>query len=366
MPTSPTLVFRESVGNGGVRTIIDGLKHNIGLIAIVATFCAAAVMAQQFLFGDQGSDILFSRRNLFSPFSFITGVFVIGFFFAHTLHVMIFVRPDRLTVHIVQDLRTRFLTASRLTQGITVLILMQPFISAFSSFKILIPVINPFYLDEKFMQLDRLLHGGLDPWVLLHPLLATPLISSALNFSYNIWFFVLFGVVFWQAFSQKDQALRLQFFYAFLSLWVFLGIVSATILSSAGPVYYGRITGLEDPYAPLMAYLHKANETFPIWSLDVQAMLWDSYNLGVDVAGKGISAMPSLHVAIAALNVFVGWRVNRWLGISFLIFAFFILISSVHLGWHYAIDGYVSVALTGLIWWAAGKWVRRPKKISRQ
>jgi hypothetical protein len=364
MSTNPTLVLREYGGNAA-RPVIEGLKSNIGLIAVVASFCAAAMLAQQFLYGDQGSAIVFSRRTLFSPFSFITSVFVVGFFFAHTLYVMAIVRPDRLTAYIFNDLRTRYLTANRLTQGLTVLILMQPFISAFSSFKILIPVIVPFYLDETFMEIDRLLHGGVDPWVLLHPLLATPFISSALNFSYNIWFFVLFGVVFWQAFSQENHTLRLQFFYSFLSLWILLGIIAATALSSAGPVYYGRITGLEDPYAPLMAYLHRANETFPIWSLEVQAMLWDSYNLGADVAGKGISAMPSLHVAITTLYAFLGWKINRWLGISFTVFAFLILISSVHLGWHYAIDGYVSIILTGAIWWLAGKWVQRPQKIAR-
>lgn len=364
MSTNSSVALRKFGGQEG-RPIVEGLRCNIGLIAIVATFCVAAMLVQQYLYGDQGSAILFSQRMLFSPFSLITTAFVIGFFLAHTVYVMAIIRPDRLTAYIIQDLRTRFLTLNRLTQGLTVLVLMQPFISAFSSLKILIPVVVPFYLDETFMQLDRILHGGVHPWVLLHPILATPFISSALNFSYNIWFFVLFGIIFWQAFSQKNYALRLQFFYTFLSLWIFLGIIAATALSSAGPVYYGRITGLEDPYAPLMAYLHQANETFPIWALEVQGMLYDSYKLGADVAGKGISAMPSLHVAITVLYALLGWRVNRWLGILFTAFAFFIFISSIHLGWHYAVDGYVSVVLTCLIWWGAGKWVRRPKKISR-
>lgn len=353
------------LGGSFGRTVLQGVQSNTGFIVIVLTFCLAAVIAENFVITEKSSAVMFSRMTLFSPFSMMMSVFIFGFFMAHTLYVMVFVRPDRLTLYILTDLRTKFLTAGRLTQGLTVLLLMQPFISAFSSFKILIPVLHPFAFDTYFMELDRLLHGGVDPWIWLHPLLATPLISSSLNFSYNIWFFALFGVVFWQAFSQKDPLLRQQYFYSFLSLWILLGVVAATLLSSGGPVYYGRITGLEDPYAPLMAYLHKANETFPIFSLEVQGLLWDNYKLGADSAAKGISAMPSLHVAITVVNAFLGWRVNRWLGITFSLFAFAIFISSIHLGWHYAVDGYVSIILTGLIWWAAGKWVRRSKNISR-
>ncbi|TIN21837.1 MAG: hypothetical protein E5Y31_19780 [Mesorhizobium sp.] len=32
-----------------------------------------------------------------------------------------------------------------------------------------------------------------------------------------------------------------------------------------------------------------------------------------------------------------------------------ILFGSVYSGWHYAIDGYVSIALVILIWWITGK-----------
>lgn len=348
------------------RPIASGLKSNTGLIVFVAIFCGLAVLAQQFLYGDQGTAILFSRQTLFSPFSLVTYLFVLGFFIFHTFYVMVFVRPHRLTAYIVHDLRTKYLTLPRLTQGLAVLILMQPFISAFSSFKSLIPVINPFYLDQYFMQLDRMLHGGVDPWIWLHAVLATPILSFLLNFFYNAWFFVMFGVVFWQAFSRKNQALRLQFFYTFLSLWVLLGVLAATALSSAGPVYYGRITGLDDPFAPLMAYLQNVNEIFPIWALEVQEMLWESYISDTGAPGMGISAMPSLHVAITVLQAFVGWNINRWLGVSFTVFAFLILLGSVHLGWHYAVDGYVSIVLTGLIWWAVGKWVRRSGVASSQ
>ena len=129
-------------------------------------------------------------------------------------------------------------------------------------------------------------------------------------------------------------------------------------ISSAGPVYYGRVTGLADPYAPLMDYLHAVAGQYPVWALKVQDSLWATYQAGGTDFGSGISAMPSLHVATSVLFVLVAWRTNRLLGIGFAIFALLIQVGSVHLAWHYAIDGYLSAALMIPIWLVAGRLAR--------
>ena len=66
--------------------------------------------------------------------------------------------------------------------------------------------------------------------------------------------------------------------------------------------------------------------------------------------GSGISAMPSLHVAMAFLFALLTWRVNRLLGVCFYAFTGLILLGSVHLAWHYAVDGYLALAITWCIW----------------
>jgi len=48
-------------------------------------------------------------------------------------------------------------------------------------------------------------------------------------------------------------------------------------------------------------------------------------------------------------------HVHRWAGGAFALYAVFIAIGSVHLGWHYAIDGYVGAALAGACWLLAGR-----------
>jgi hypothetical protein len=37
-----------------------------------------------------------------------------------------------------------------------------------------------------------------------------------------------------------------------------------------------------------------------------------------------------------------------------------ILVGSVHLGWHYAIDGYAAIIGTWAIWWIVGRLLERP------
>ena len=77
--------------------------------------------------------------------------------------------------------------------------------------------------------------------------------------------------------------------------------------------------------------------------------------LGVSGLGGGISAMPSMHIVLAFLWVLPVWHLNRVLGAIITFYALIIWIGSVHLGWHYFVDGLVGVAVLGPIWYAAGR-----------
>ena len=286
-------------------------------------------------------------------------LWIVFFAFLYPIYVMACVRPARLTRYMIDDLRTTYLTFDRLFAAGIVLAVLPIFVSVFTSIKVMIPLVNPFDWDPAFAAWDRWLHGGYHPWEILHPLLGTPLITTFLNVIYHLWFFLLYGIVCWQAFARVDRLLRMQFFLSFLLAWALLGSGMAIVFASVGPCYYALVTGLPDPYAPLLAYLNQANEVYPVWALTVQDMLWEGYQSGSVEQGRGISAMPSMHIAAVVLNVLFGWRVSRPFGWFMLAFAVLTFLGSIHLAWHYAIDGYVSVIGTCLIWYAAGRFLKR-------
>lgn len=260
-----------------------------------------------------------------------------------------------------------FLSWRRLIRALPILILMPLFFSIFTTIKSAIPAFMPFYLDPLLADLDRLLHGGVEPWRLLQPLLGFPLVSMLISGTYKSWFFIKYGLILWQACRLRDTYQRDQFFVALVFCWVGLGVLMAMLMSSAGPCYYGDVyPHLANPFQELMSYLHEADAHYPVFDLFSQGYLWRAYSGEMAVAFSGISAMPSMHLSMAMLFLLSVWPLGRPWRWFFGIYLLLILIGSVHLGWHYALDGYVAIAMTGLLWWLAGKLVNCWHKKGRE
>lgn len=274
-------------------------------------------------------------------------------------------RPSRPLLLIGRDLRDNIVTSRRVMNALPMLGAILVFCGTFTLIKAAMPALNDYSWDAAFETTDRWLHGGTAPWQLLQPWFGYPIVTHVLNILYAIWFLVLGAVLVWQVFSLRDQRLRLQFFWSLLTTWILLGNIAATYLASAGPCYYGRMTGLADPYEPLMAYLREVDLTHPIWALRAQELLWQHYVTRQVEVAAGISAMPSLHVAIATLLTLLCWRTHKLLGLAMTLYLIFIIIGSVHLGWHYAVDGYFGAAGSIAIWWVVGRCLRRWRGKSR-
>jgi hypothetical protein len=247
-------------------------------------------------------------------------------------------------------LRTPIVWVNALPAVVAVLLCSK----AMLDIKMNIPAINPFSWDETLMQFDRQLHGGYDPWQWLQPVLGYAPITFIITNVYILWFFVMVGAWVYIAFRPTFDVLRLQFFISLMIAWLFGGTLLAVIFSSAGPVYYALI-GLDlDPYAPLLDYLHATDSTLPILALDAQELLWDGYTGQVEPF-MGISAFPSMHNAMATLIALMCWRLHRTAGIWLTVFAGLILLGSVHLAWHYAVDSYAGILIGIVSWWISGR-----------
>lgn len=249
----------------------------------------------------------------------------------------------------------RDVTLEQVLGGGFLFLLFSVYFSAFQSVKAMITAIKPFTYDVAFAEIDRVMHFGYYPHELLQPLLGSPIATFIIQFFYNLWFPLMLATLAWQMFDRRAPELRMRFLISFALVWFMIGSLGAIHLSSAGPVYFDRVTGLDGPYSEHMTYLWSVYEIAPLFTLDMQDLLWEHYSKGDLVSGIGISAMPSVHVSIATLLFLFSRHIGRWTTWIFGIFLAGIMMGSVHLAWHYAIDGYLGAALVAVIWWLVGR-----------
>jgi hypothetical protein len=243
-----------------------------------------------------------------------------------------------------------------ITSGLVILISITVFGTGFSTMKSAIPLFNPFGWDAYFIQIDHGLHGT-DPWRLMHPLFGYPIVTAFLSLAYHLWLLLLYALAVFFAFRQGDAELRQRFFITYVLAWAVIGVALAVAFSSVGPCFVEPLTG--SPYfAEQMAYLNEANQHYPVMVLDVQDGLLQGYLNSDRGLGRGITAMPSMHLAIATLFFLSVRRFSKAMALGAAIFVVIIQLGSIHLAYHYAVDGYVSIFVTALLWKAAGLWTK--------
>ncbi len=314
-----------------------------------------------------------STMSTYEPKSF--GILILGFLFAclplygiaivveRFVHIAFVMKSQSPIKDLSLSLKDYFCSKRRMANGLPIIIMTFLMANHFGQIKDVIPQINPFEWDETFMLLDRSLHFGLDPWVILQPLMGYLPVTVFIDWMYYIWIVVIYSVFVSAAFAQKHSELRTQFILSFLLIWIVVGNIMAILLSSAGPIFYAKIGLSPDPFSGLLVYLNSVNDIIPLMAMETNHLLWDNYTGGQSPIG-GISAMPSMHNCSAILVAIYAWRVNKQLGLALSIFAGIIFLGSIHLGWHYAIDGYVAGLCALLIWWCSGRlatWMHKSK-----
>jgi hypothetical protein len=266
-------------------------------------------------------------------------------------------RPERPTAYLWQKLTGDWLLGERLLQGTPIFIVFPIFFGAFTSYKYAIGKIVPYYFDPYARAIDRVLHGQ-DAWMLLAPVLGYR--STILfDFIYILWFVVMCASLGFVSFVLANGRLRTQYLVAFVLCWMFIGVVAATLLSSVGPCFYAHFYG-SDAFAYITDYLKSVDANHPLTALSAQNMLLSSLPNAIPGLGVGISAAPSMHVSVATLNAILLSRFGKFAGVVGWVYCGIILVGSVHLGWHYALDGYLAIAMTFGIWKLAALLVEVP------
>lgn len=244
-------------------------------------------------------------------------------------------------------------------------LLFAALMAAFNAFKQMILPLAGFRFDPLFAEMDRALFLGTDPWRISHALFGSPTGTMLIDKAYHGWFAPMaLGVILCAWLPRATFRLRTQYLLSYLAIWIGIGSILAFLLPAAGPCYYGHFVGASD-FQPLMDRLaaDQAASGAPIAALHFQESLLAMFGGDQLRMGGGISAMPSVHNGLAALFALAAFRIHRKAGWAMTFYAALIWLGSVHLGWHYAIDGIASVGLALLIWPAMGRvadWLDRP------
>jgi hypothetical protein len=241
----------------------------------------------------------------------------------------------------------------RVLGAVLIALLIVPTQITFQALKQSIAPVIGFRADPVLHRLDVMLHGGM-PWRWFEGIFAYPGWLRLVDNLYTAWFGGLLLFVIWASWS-RFRALRLKAIVAFLLLWIVAGTGAAGAFASAGPCYYGEVVPGPNPYEPLLSRLDAFQaEHGLLMARFNQSGVWELRREDRWAQFAGVSAMPSLHVAVAVLYALIAWSRSRFWGSLLAAYAFAIQVGSVVLGWHYAIDGYLGALLAVVSWVGAG------------
>ena len=254
------------------------------------------------------------------------------------------------------DVRAPWLAIAILASGITM--------PLFELFKQRILPLRGFPFDRPIAAFERALLFGHDAWSVTHALFGT--VGATLFFDrlYAFWLPMMFLFPVVVVVTARSERLRARLLICWLSSWVLVAGIGAWVFGSAGPCYYTKLVGSDAGFAGLDAQLARLNAQAHangqgIAAIDFQNMLLEGQSATSLLPAGGISAMPSMHVAMAVLFALAGFSFGRIAGWIFATYALLIWIGSIHLGWHYATDGIVGAAMMIGVWHLSGKWMPR-------
>lgn len=253
---------------------------------------------------------------------------------------------------------------AHLYAGVILMMATMLFQGTFTSLKNLFPILHEgFPYDRLQADADRWLHFGEDPWRLLYAYGRYDVVRVGLEWNYNVlWFAICFGALFFVVTSPRADAIRARYLVLFMFVWIVCGNIIAGMFLSAGPAFYGAVTGDPERFAAQLAFLEAGD-----WSNSAAAYqhyLWLLYQQKAPGLGSGISAFPSVHVALITMNALFLSEFSRRLAAAAMLYTLLVIASSVYLGWHYAIDGYASVLLVAACYGIVRWWNRAPEPAS--
>lgn len=331
------------------------LREHIWLFLIAAIYCILALFILN-VYHPEINIKFFSALMLLSRILSIALSFVLGVKANYILFVMPKEKRSELFHNLLEQTGYTAIAA----------IALAPSFIFFAYLKQTVLTSYPEILDEKLAAIDHFIHFGTDPWIIAHSSITYPILIFFIAFFYNKWIHVMYTFSAFQASYTSHKFERMQYLITFLLAWTLLGNLVAYFGASMGPCFFEKATDIpHENFSLLIEKLKNSNFIDVRAHISIQDALWDNFINKKHKLGYSISAMPSIHVAVS----FLMYLSARTIGIKSRIisFMFFIstMIGSVMFGWHYAIDGYVSIIGIYIIWKTVG-WALKKDPIYKE
>jgi len=239
----------------------------------------------------------------------------------------------------------RYLTEQRRHVGLTAGIMLLAGLNmvSFMWVKTLLNYKVDFWADPYLARADNALFLGREPWEMFH---ALDFKGAGLIY-HPVWFVLLIFALLMAA-AAKPGRERSAVLLSYFVLWTVVGPLVHTLLPAAGPIFYERMG-----YGARFSAVSSSADV-----KEVGDYLWNIYASQRFGAASGISAMPSMHVAMSTWTLIAfrqfaprfAWVAGAgWAVITAL---------SIALGWHYACDG-IAGSLLAVGTYRACRWALR-------
>ena len=222
-------------------------------------------------------------------------------------------------------------------------------LAGYTTAKMAIPFLVGYGWDGFWADADHLIFGQ-DAWILSIPLVEWApvwLWEWVYSGAWGVLLFIWLAAVPFFASKRRVGVM----YTASFAAWIIGGWLVAYATSAAGPVFAHLVDPtMADRFLPMREHLAAAlTPGGPIHR--TQVALATVLEKHVAIPAAGISAMPSMHIAMTTIYVLAARR--TWWIVPACTFWLIIFIGSAYFGYHYWIDGIVAAVIAVLCWKAA-------------